>query len=68
MHRMIVYYIQGNMDKKEIKAAYESAGPDALSFRTKAAYQMIRFCPWMLKVLYPVFHSFKTLKAEVFQR
>ena len=53
-------FIQGGMDAEEIKAYYEALNPEDLSLTSRIAYRMIFLCPWLLKVLYPSYHTLKT--------
>lgn len=53
-------FIQGGMDAEEIKAYHEAVNPDNINLTSRVAYRMIFLCPWLLKVLYPTYHTLKT--------
>ena len=43
--------------REHIFDSIRRAGPENLSFKTKAAWRMLCFCPWLLKMIYVVLTS-----------
>ena len=65
---MLRFYAKGYVDEEEIRAAWKEADPENCSFRMRTACRIIRFCPWLMKVLYPVYRPFRILTQKVFGR
>ena len=65
---MLMFYVKGYVDTEEVRAAWEGADPEDCSFRMRTASRIIRFCPWLMKVLYPVYRPFRILARKVFGR
>ena len=68
LNGMIVSYINGYMDAAEIKAIYSGLKGHECSIKFKVAFQLIRICPRLLKIIYPVYRSSKMLMRKVFRR
>ena len=51
--------------RRQIIALGESEGTEQLGLRTKTAYRMICSCPWLLKLLYPVYHAARMAVMQV---
>lgn len=66
MNKRIRAFIQGHMDAKTVKAYYEGMNPEDFSLSSRIAYRMIFLCPWLLKVLYPVYHNLLKWHGELF--
>lgn len=65
---MLMFYAKGYVDAEEIRAAWKKADPKSNSFRMRTACRIIRFCPWLMKVLYPIYRPFRILAWKVFGR
>ena len=65
---MLMFYAKGYVDEEKVRAACEEADPENCSFRMRTACRIIRFCPWLMKVLYPVYRPFRILAWKVFGR
>ncbi len=65
---MMAYYARGRVDTSEIRAACEEIGTAGLSFRFRIAMWMIRRCPWMLRMIYPVYRPIRLLVWKAFGR
>lgn len=65
---MKVGYFRGVLDTKEIKTVCESIDKKGLSLSSPTGYYMIRFCPQLLKTVYPIYQSLKTAICKAFRR
>lgn len=66
--RMMILYEKGYVDAAELKAACEGADLKEYGFRFRTVCLIIRFCPGLLKILYPVYRPFRILVWKVFGR
>ena len=66
--RIISAYLDGYMELLEIQAACKNIDPEELAFRVKTAYHMIRICPLLLKLIYPVYRFFRSVVRKVLKR
>lgn len=70
---MIVLYAQcsGKMGKKSdalrirILAQGKEIGVDTLNFRTRTAYCLLRYCPWFLRILCPVYFTLRKAERKI---
>jgi len=62
------YYARGGINVREVKNTCKDIDLGGCSFRVKSAYQIIRFCPWLLKILYPIYQPFRLLMLKVLGR
>lgn len=65
---MMVGFVRGAVKSSEIRAACEGIRLAGLSFRFRIAMWMIRRCPWLLRMIYPVYRPFRLLVCKVFGR
>lgn len=68
MNGAIKYYSQGCMNIEEVKTVCGNMDLKRVSFRTRIAYQMICYCPWLLKAVYPIYYQLKMSANRVFRR
>lgn len=68
LRSMMADYARGRVDTSEIRAACAEIRPAGLSFRFRTAVWMIRCCPWLLRMIYPVYRPFRLLAWKVFGR
>lgn len=69
---MTAGYVKGKMNsesrmelRNEIITIGKDTGLKWYNFRIRAGYQMIRYCPWLLRILYPVYRPFRLLVLKV---
>ena len=65
---MMTFYAKGYVDAAEVRAACEGVDQRDCGFRIRTACRIIRFCPGLLKILYPVYRPFRILVWKVFGR
>lgn len=65
---MLVSYARGRMRMTDIEAACEGMKLGELGFRAWTGYQIIRLCPCLLKILYPVYRPFRLLVLKILGR
>ena len=65
---MLVSYARGQVGLADVKAACEGVKSGELGFRARAGYQIIRLCPGLLKILYPVYRPFRELARKILGR
>ena len=65
---MLVSYARGRMRMADVEAACEGMKLGELGFRAWMGYQIIRLCPWLLKILYPVYRPFRELVRKTLGR
>ncbi len=65
---VISWYLHGLIDAEKVVAAGRETGAEGCGIRIKAAYFVICFCPWLLKVLYPVYRPIRMLVWKVLGR
>ena len=72
INSMMIQYVKIHMDtefaeelKRQVYTVIKGIGIKNCSFRTKAAYFMFRFCPWLLKVSWSIYHPVKMLMWKV---
>ena len=68
MGGMIAGYARGIIETAEIRAICEGIEPVDLSFRFRTAAWMIRHCPELLRIIYPVYRPFRLLVWKAFGR
>ena len=68
MSEMIGYYVTGAVDIRTMRAACEKVNLRECKLRGKVAYQMIRFCPWLLRILYPAYPPLRMMVSKVLKR
>lgn len=49
----------GEEARRKIIAMGAEAGVEDAGFKIRMLYCMLRFCPWLLRLLYPVYHSLR---------
>lgn len=69
---MIAGYIKGRMNaefrvklRNEIIAIGKETGMEWYSFRIRTGYHIVRICPWLLRIIYPVYRPFRLLVLKV---
>lgn len=67
MAGMIEFYVKGAVNTRDLKAVCENTDPSKLNFRGWLAHQFIRHCPWLLKILYPIYQPLRLLVRKVFK-
>ena len=65
---MLVFYAKGYVDAEKVRAACEGTDSEDYTFRLRTACRIFRFCPWLMKILYPVYRPFRILAWKVFGR
>lgn len=65
---MLVSYARGQVGLADVKAACEGVRPGELGFRVRMGYRIIRLCPGLLKILYPVYRPFRELARKILGR
>ena len=65
---MLVSYARGQVGLVDVKAACEGVKSGELGLRVWAGYLIIRFSPWLLKILYPVYRPFRELVQKILGR
>lgn len=68
MKAMIRFYTKGAVDVGVLREVCENVDPKQYGFKVRLACQMIRWCPWMLKIVYPRYEQFNRLAVKVFGR
>ena len=68
LNRMIIFYVKGYVDAVEVRAACEGVNLKDCNFRIRTACRIIRFCPLLIKILYPAYRSLRILIWKVFGR
>lgn len=68
LHGWLIFYIKRYIDAGEIRAALDDLDLKDYNFSYKAACWILRFCPGLLRILYPVFRPFRLLAWKVFGR
>ena len=68
LREMMVSYAKRQVGLAEVKAACEGVKSRELGFRAWTGYQITRFCPWLLKILYPVYRPFRVLARKILGR
>ena len=68
LHGLIVFFVKGYIGAGEIRTAIDGLNLKDYSFRYKAALWILRFCPGVLMILYPVFRPLRLLARKVFGR
>lgn len=68
LHGWLIFYVKGYIGAGETKAAMKGLGLKDYSFRYKATCWILRFCPGVLRILYPVFRPFRLLVRKVLGR
>ena len=51
--------------RNKIVHAVKEIGPESLEFRAKMAYGMLLHCPWLLKIVYPVYRPVRLFARRV---
>lgn len=70
LNRLIVNYAEGTIGKiarDELKCRMMELAKEIghWRFKSRAAYGMVLYCPWLLKVSYPVYHSIQMFIRKV---
>lgn len=68
LHGWMIFYIKGHIGAAEIREDLEGLDLKDYSFRYKVAIRILRFCPGLLRILYPVFRPLRLLARKVFGR
>lgn len=55
MYGALKFYAKGVMDVNKLRESSENVDPKKCGFRGRAIYHIIHWCPWMLKILYPIY-------------
>lgn len=71
LEEMLSNYLIERMDtgskvrlREKIIATGEKNGIEWSRFRLKAGYQIVRYCPWLLRILYPIYRRFRILMLK----
>lgn len=65
---MMIGYVNGVVDTDEIKAMRKSIELEGLNLRTKIAFLMLRYCPWLMKYVYPIYRPLRVFVCNVLGR
>lgn len=68
LHGWLIFYVKGHIGAGEIREALDGLDLKDYSFRFKAAIRILRICPGLLRILYPIFRTFRMLVRKVFGR
>lgn len=61
-------YARGQVGLADVKAACDGVKSGELGLRVRVGYWIIRFCPGLLKILYPAYRLFRVLVRKILGR